>query len=448
MRLKKRLLTQSLVVLMSTVLATTCISLIFSYFFTRIYDLPVGNTSSNTDVVLLKGEELLYASSGITTAEAQEILMHVKMGDKNVQMSGKMFGFDLETFRTASGEAYRVIKITPLFDVERGYTILVVFVSCVFLISFLVASLLAQQYNRTHLIEPIVHLKEATEKLIGGELDVEMPDEGEGEVYELHLALEQLRVKLKDSVYYERKFDENRQFLVSSISHDLKTPVTAIRGYIEGILDGVASTDEKREKYLREALQKIDLMHTMIDDLLLYSKLDLNQVAFETTCVSIADYLQSCLDDHQFAFMKEEKQLSMQNELWEPCFVWIDTNRFSRVVQNILDNAKKNIAPKTGTVQVYIRQKLHNVVLEFCDNGIGIQESELPHIFDRFYRADSARKIRGSSGLGLAIAKQIVEGLDGRIWATSTPGKGTSILISLKMQPASKLAQKESEKEQ
>ena len=75
------------------------------------------------------------------------------------------------------------------------------------------------------------------------------------------------------------------------------------------------------------------------------------------------------------------------------------------------------------------------MILEFCDNGVGIKEEELPHIFDRFYRADSARKIRGSSGLGLAIAKQVVEGLGGRIWATSTYGKGTSILISLKAVP-------------
>ena len=121
----------------------------------------------------------------------------------------------------------------------------------------------------------------------------------------------------------------------------------------------------------------------------------------------------------------------------------LDMNRFGRVIQNILDNAKKNIAHGSGRVDVTLRRKLHNVILEIHDNGVGIKEEELPHIFDRFYRADSARKIRGSSGLGLAIAKQIVEGLDGRIWATSVYGKGTSILISLKVISETKQEQEE-----
>lgn len=432
MKLRRRLLTQSFTVLMSTVLVTACISLIFGFFYSKMNHMPVGNSSTQTNVIVMRESEVIYASENFSATLVQETRMQLEMGHDRITINGKSFGMDVETFRVANGTAYSVIKINPIVNIAEWYRTMILFVICIFLIAFLVASMIAQQYNRTHIVEPIVHLKEATEQLINGDLDIEMPDEGEGEVYELHAAIEQLRVKLKDSVYYERKFDENRQFLVSSISHDLKTPVTAIRGYIEGVLDGVASTEEKRAKYLNEALQKTDLIRTMIDDLLLYSKLDLDQVAFEKTQVNLAEYVEACLDDQRFGFQKENKQIALYNELPEPAFVVIDTNRFGRVIQNILDNAKKNIASCSGKVDVTIRRKLHNVILEFRDNGVGIKEEELPHIFDRFYRADSARKIRGSSGLGLAIAKQIVEGLEGRIWATSVYGEGTSILISLK----------------
>lgn len=443
MKLRRRLLTQSFTVLMSTVLVTACISLIFGFFYSEINDIPVGNSSMQTNLIVLKGSEVIYASENFSTILVQEVRMQLEMGHDRIVIDGESFGMDVETFRVANGTAYSVIKINPIVNIAEGYRTMILFVICVFLIAFLVASMIAQQYNRTHIVEPIVHLKEVTEQLINGDLDIELPDEGEGEVYELHTAIEQLRVKLKDSVYYERKFDENRQFLVSSISHDLKTPVTAIRGYLEGILDGVAATEEKRTKYLNEALQKTNLIRTMIDDLLLYSKLDLDQVAFEKQQVNLVEYIEACLDDQQFGFQKENKQIVLHNELHESAFVVIDISRFGRVIQNILDNAKKNIASCSGKVDVIIRRKLHNVILEFRDNGIGIKEEELPHIFDRFYRADSARKIRGSSGLGLAIAKQIVEGLEGRIWATSVYGEGTSILISLKTVSESEQKQEE-----
>jgi signal transduction histidine kinase len=110
----------------------------------------------------------------------------------------------------------------------------------------------------------------------------------------------------------------------------------------------------------------------------------------------------------------------------------MDGAKFKRVVQNIMDNAKRNIDKQEGQLKVILRETNSSVIIEFKDNGKGISERDLPHIFDRFYRADTAREIKGSSGLGLAIAKQIVEGLGGRIWAVSEIGHGASIIISLK----------------
>ena len=198
------------------------------------------------------------------------------------------------------------------------------------------------------------------------------------------------------------------------------------------MLDGVADTPEKQRMYLQKAVDKTVLIGTMIEDLLLYSKLDLNQLPFDMERVNIRQYIAFSVEDNAFAFEREKKKLSLSNELDGEVFVSVDPKRFRRVVQNILDNARKHILEETGVVTVRLRQTSSSVIIEFADNGEGIRKEDLPHIFDRFYRADSARKIEGSSGLGLAIAKQIVNGMDGRIWATSEFGEGSSIMISLR----------------
>ena len=145
-------------------------------------------------------------------------------------------------------------------------------------------------------------------------------------------------------MYYRQKVDDNRKFLISSISHDLKTPVTSIRGYIEGVLEGVANTEEKRCEYLKKAVAKTNLINTMIEDLLLYSKLDLNQMHFETVETNIVKYINDSIDDNTDDFERENKKIILYNELKTDTFAKLDIDKFKRVIQNIMDNAK-NIEP-------------------------------------------------------------------------------------------------------
>jgi signal transduction histidine kinase len=240
-----------------------------------------------------------------------------------------------------------------------------------------------------------------------------------------------MRIKLKESVYLQQKYDENRKFLVSSISHDLKTPVTSIKGYIEGIIDGVAKTPEKMKEYLETARSKAILVNAMIDDLLLYSKLDLNQIPYHFEKTDLEQYFEDCVSDHRYEYEKANIKLALISELKETVFVLIDRERFKRVIQNILDNAKKFMEKADGQVDIILRETRTSAIIEIRDNGKGIPENDLPHIFERFYRADPSRKSDGS-GLGLAIAKQIVEGHEGKIWVRSTVGEGTRMMISLK----------------
>ena len=170
----------------------------------------------------------------------------------------------------------------------------------------------------------------------------------------------------------------------------------------------------------------------MIEDLLLYSKLDLNQMPFEKEKVNVGKYVENFIEDRLEEFRSEDKRITFENELVEEVFVTIDVDKFNRVVQNIMDNAKRNIQKYSGQLKIVLRQTNSSVIMEFKDNGKGINKDDLPHVFERFYREDTARAVKGSSGLGLAISKQIVEGLGGQIWAISEVDEGASIMISLK----------------
>lgn len=432
MKIRTRLLTQNLNILLCTVFITTCASLLFGYFYLEAVKVPIKGGRIETEFILLQDGELLYATKDLTALQVKDILMDMEMNKAVYQIKGSNYTANTEEFRTNDGDSYQLITLTPLVNMDQFYQVLIAFIICAFLVTFVIASMVVQRQNKKTIIQPIVRLRQEAERLSGGELNIEIADEGEGEVRELCQAVELLRLKLKESVYYKEKYDDNRKFLVSSISHDLKTPVTAVRGYIEGILDGVADTPEKRGKYLRAALSKTTLMSSMIEDLLLYSKLDLGQIPFDFETVELSGYLADSVEDLRFAFEAEGKKLALENKTGGQVFVRIDPARFRRVVQNITDNARKHTQPDTGTLGIVLRSDRGQVILEFRDNGHGIAKEDLPRIFDRFYRADAARRIEGSSGLGLAIAKQMVEGMGGRIWAVSEIGKGTSILISWK----------------
>ena len=218
--------------------------------------------------------------------------------------------------------------------------------------------------------------------------------------------------------------------LVSSISHDLKTPITSIKGYVNGILDGVANTPEKAERYLKTIYSKATQMDIMINDLLLYSKLDLSQLPFNFENTDIMDYFKYCIHESAPELEKSNIEICLENNLDGLKYVKIDRERLMRVILNIIDNSRKYMDKEQGKITIILRETNSSIIIEIRDNGSGIDENDVNKIFDRFYRADAARSEANGSGLGLAIAKQIVEGHGGTIWAVSHENEGTSILMS------------------
>ncbi len=432
MKLRQRFLTQSIMILISTILITSCLGFIYTYFYNLLNESSVTQGLGETAVIVMERGNIVYNREDFTMFEIKEIMMNLSVENNYYEHEGNRYRINSEKFTMEDGSEYEILSLNQIVNIGDYYRSLIIFVFIIFLIVFVISSLIVQRQNMKNIIIPIVDLTREMEDLRIGELETAITDKGYGEVRELGAAIEQLRLQLKNSIYYEKKVDENRRFLISSISHDLKTPVTSIRGYIDGVLDGVANTDEKRQYYLSKAIEKTKMINTMIDDLLLYSKLDLNQMRFKKDQVNIEEYIENCISDNLEDFFLEDKRIVFENNLSNISFVVIDAEKFNRVVQNIMDNGKRNIMTKTGILKIILRETNSSIIIEFKDNGHGISKEDLPHVFERFYRADVAREIKGSSGLGLAISKQIVEGLGGRIWAISEEGQGASIIISLK----------------
>ncbi|MBN2793790.1 MAG: HAMP domain-containing histidine kinase [Clostridia bacterium] len=281
------------------------------------------------------------------------------------------------------------------------------------------------------IIKPIRQLKYGVNHIKNGDLDFELKAKTNNEIGEVIGYFDVMRRELKSSIEKQIQFEENRKELISSISHDLKTPITSIKGHIEGIRDGVANTPEKLEKYLNVIYQKSNDMDQLIDDLFLFSKLDLNKLPFEMNPYDFKAFIEEIYTEMKLGWDDDLHHINLS--LSEEKFpVYMDGQKMKRVFVNIIHNAMKYMDKENQEIQIGIKKQDRFIKIDISDNGQGIPEEQLPFIFDRFYRVDESRNLdTGGTGLGLAIAKQIVEQHKGHIYAESCLGEGTTITILL-----------------
>ena len=407
----------------------------FNDYMTKDYQdyLTMRLRALDANVSVIRQNKVIFSTNNLDMVEVEKCLSYTSNSNdyKTIELSGDTNLIDRVDINSG-GVVTTFILFAPMKLNMHLYEALIIFTIIIFILVFIGLNLWITTYFSRNVIEPVSKLNRDAAKISDGELDFEIAADGEGEINELFQSFEKMRITLKNSVLMQEKYDENRKFLVSSISHDLKTPVTSIKGYIEGILDGVAKTPEKINEYLSTALSKSVLVNSMIDDLLLYSKLDLRQIPYNFEKISIQKYFEYCVGDFQYEFEKANIRLELKNELKDEVYVLIDQERLKRVFQNILENAKKYSGREEGQVSVVLRETRTSAIVEIRDNGVGIPQDKIPYIFDRFYRGDQSRNNTEGSGLGLAIAKQIIEGHEGKIWAVSNKGEGTAIIISLK----------------
>ncbi|MFU2017081.1 ATP-binding protein [Peribacillus butanolivorans] len=282
------------------------------------------------------------------------------------------------------------------------------------------------------IIKPISVLKEGAKRIKSGDLNFEIKATSNDEIGQLNRTFDEMRIKLKESVTIQLQYEENRKELLSNISHDLKTPITSIIGYVEGIKDGVANTPQKMEKYLSTVYLKAKDMDSLIDELFLFSKLDLKKEPFTFETIELDKYMRDYVDELHLDLLQQGIQIEL-HIMYKLINVTADIEKLKRVLANLISNCVKYTNKEKKNIAISLHEGPYDVVVQVTDNGQGIEPSALPYIFDRFYRAEQSRNSQtGGSGLGLAIAKQIIHEHGGDIWATSEIGKGTSVFFSLK----------------
>ena len=230
---------------------------------------------------------------------------------------------------------------------------------------------------------PLKKLSEATERIKNEDFDFELKETGNDEISELCRDFEEMRKKLKMQAEEKETFDRQSKELISNISHDLKTPITAVKGYVEGIMDGVADTPEKMDRYIRTIYVKANDMDRLINELTFYSKIDTNRIPYHFNRLNVAEY-------------------SYINTVDPETMVIADAEQMTRVINNIIGNSVKYMDKREKKVELRVKDAGDFIQVEIEDNGKGIPTRELVSVFDRFYRTDTSRNsAQGGSGIGL-----------------------------------------------
>ncbi|MDD5803106.1 sensor histidine kinase [Blautia sp. HCP3S3_H10_1] len=280
---------------------------------------------------------------------------------------------------------------------------------------------------------PLVKLKKATQNIKEGNLDFVLDVEGKDEFSELCQDFEEMRRRLKESTEEKNLMEKENRELISNISHDLKTPITAVKGYVEGIMDGVADTPEKMDRYVRTIYNKTNEMDHLINELTFYSKIDTNRIPYTFSKLNVEDYFADCAEEVGLELETKGIELVYANYVEKDVMVIADGEQIRRVIHNIISNAIKYMDKPKGIIQIRIKDVGDFIQIEIEDNGKGIGPKDLPYIFDRFYRTDVSRNSsKGGSGIGLSIVKKILEDHGGKVWATSRLGIGTIMYFVLR----------------
>ena len=285
----------------------------------------------------------------------------------------------------------------------------------------------------TSIVKPLSELKKGINKVREGDLNFTLEVENNDEIGELTSDFEEMRIKLRNSRDEKLNYDSELKDLISNIAHDLKTPITTIRGYAEGIMDGVASTPEMRDKYLKTIYNKSVEMTGLIEELSFYAKIGTNKIPYNFSRLNIKAYFDDCAED--IGIDMEAKGISFRYRCSvEPeVRVIADGEQLHKVISNIIGNSVKYMTLSPKRIDMELKDIGDFVQCDISDNGKGVDKKDLTKIFERFYRTDQSRNsAQGGSGIGLSIVKKIIEDHGGQIWASCEEGHGLSIHFILR----------------
>jgi signal transduction histidine kinase len=295
----------------------------------------------------------------------------------------------------------------------------------------MLAAIIASVFIADRLANPIRRLTGAARQLSEGHLETRVkPPSNSPEMNELTAAFNSMAERVQDSIeFIRRDRDRSRDFL-ADVSHELRTPIAALRTFNELLSEGAVEDEETRTEFLDQSRQQIERLDWLATNLLELSKLDSGLVLLDLRPDDLRAVVENAIQQAQPSAERKgiELVVSVPDE---PLRQRHDPQRLGQVASNLIGNAIK-FTPSGGRVEVTLVPTETGAELRVADTGVGIDASELPFVFERFYRGALANESRAAgSGLGLSIVRSIVEMHNGRVAITSTPGKGTQVLVAL-----------------
>lgn len=400
-------------------------------------------------LVLRKAGEIIYAGDEADVQALNNILP--EFGNYSTDMDGGIYVGDKDPvlikqqdfyFSDGSEGSIFIITDVNVLVPQLKNSIIQIIVCMIMIINITAVVLIIWLYRA--IIRPLNTLKMATNEMKCGNLNYSISGDPEDEIGQLCQDFEEMRIHMKELIEERLQYEQDSKELISNISHDLKTPLTAIKGYAEGIMDGIADTPEKMDKYVRTIYTKANDMSVLVDELSFFTKIDSNTVPYNFTTVDANDYFTDCIEELSLDMEVKNIDLTFTNEIPSGTRITADAEQLKRVISNIISNSVKYLDKEKGHFEVRLKDAGDKIQIELEDNGAGIAAKDLPYIFDRFYRADASRNSKkGGTGLGLAIAKKIIEEHGGKIWAVSEEGVGTAICFTLPKKESKKTGSEE-----
>jgi signal transduction histidine kinase len=323
-------------------------------------------------------------------------------------------------------EAMAQIRDVHSTDMAMARSILFIVLFIIFM--SIINSFLSYRMTK-RIVKPLEPLGEGVRQIQENNLAFRIDYKDNDEFRSICDAFNEMAEKLETSTAKQKKDEANRRELIAGISHDLRTPLTSIKGYVEGIKTGVASTTEMQEKYLDIINNKAAVMEHIIEQLFLFSKLDMDEFPLAMRKVNISFAICDIIEDALPEYTSRGLDIQF-DEMQDNTHVSADVLMLRNVIINILENSVKYKTKERGQIKIGVSVVDNFVLLRLADDGSGVQADMLPKLFDVFYRTDPSRSKSGS-GLGLAICAKIIERMGGSIHAEQPTSGGLAIIIKL-----------------
>ena len=281
-----------------------------------------------------------------------------------------------------------------------------------------------------HIMEPLDELAAGAKRIRENDLTEDIKYSGDIEFENVCDTFNKMQKHILREQEKNRKYEKARTDMIAGISHDLRTPLTAIRGTIKGLMDGIASTPEKQDRFLETAYRRTGEMDLLLNQLFYLSKIETGNMPITLRKIEISSFIKNYVQAKQ-GLMEAEKEELVEETKEITAEVAVDPEQLQRIFDNLLENSRKYGEKVPLKMKIDLRKMPGGILIRFSDNGVGVPENKLPYVFDEFYRVDESRNKKEGNGLGLYIVKYLIEAMGGTVRAENEDGFVVSLELPL-----------------